>query len=83
MFAGFITALRNEGVPVSMTEYLTLLGAMQAGVVQLDVEDFYYPGASQLVKKEQIDRFDRRLQPLFPRSRRSRRRIRRIFRKSG
>lgn len=60
MFAGFITALRNEGVPVSMTEYLTLLGAMQAGVVQLDVEDFYYLARASLVKDERrIDRFDR------------------------
>ncbi len=60
MFAGFITALRNEGVPVSLTEYLTLLGAMQAGVVQLDVEDFYYLARSSLVKDERrIDRFDR------------------------
>ncbi len=60
MFAGFIAALRNEGVPVSLTEYLTLLGAMQAGVVQLDVEDFYYLARASLVKDERrIDRFDR------------------------
>ena len=60
MFAGFIAALRNEGVAVSLTEYLTLLGAMQAGVVQLDVEDFYYLARASLVKDERrIDRFDR------------------------
>jgi uncharacterized protein with von Willebrand factor type A (vWA) domain len=60
MFAGFVTALRNEGVPVSLTEYLTLVGAMKAGVAQLDVEDFYFLARSALVKDERlIDRFDR------------------------
>ncbi|HEY4161855.1 MAG TPA: VWA domain-containing protein [Dongiaceae bacterium] len=60
MFAGFITSLRNEGVPVSLTEYLTLLGAMKAGVAQLDVEDFYFLARASLVKDERnLDRFDR------------------------
>ncbi len=60
MFAGFITALRHEGVPVSLTEYLTLMGALQAGVVALSVEDFYYLARASLIKDErQIDRFDR------------------------
>jgi uncharacterized protein with von Willebrand factor type A (vWA) domain len=60
MFAGFVTALRNEGVNVSLTEYLTLIGAMQAGVAQLDVEDFYFLARSALIKDERlIDRFDR------------------------
>src|ERR671924_1961806 len=60
MFAGFITALRNQGVPVSLTEYLTLIGAMKQGVAQLDVEDFYFLARASLVKDERlIDRFDR------------------------
>src|SRR5215475_4404483 len=60
MFAGFITALRNQGVNVSLTEYLTLIGAMKAGVAQLDVEDFYFLARSTLIKDERlIDRFDR------------------------
>ena len=60
MFAGFVTALRNEGVNVSLTEYLTLVGAMQAGVAQLDVEDFYFLARATLIKDERlIDRFDR------------------------
>jgi uncharacterized protein with von Willebrand factor type A (vWA) domain len=60
MFAGFVTALRNDGVPVSLTEYLTLVGAMKAGVAQLDVEDFYFLARAALVKDERlIDRFDR------------------------
>ncbi len=60
MFAGFIHALRRESVPVSLTEYLTLLGALKAGVVSLDVEDFYFLARASLVKDERhIDRFDR------------------------
>jgi uncharacterized protein with von Willebrand factor type A (vWA) domain len=60
MFAGFITALRNQGVNVSLTEYLTLNGAMKEGVAQLDVEDFYFLARSSLIKDERlIDRFDR------------------------
>ncbi|HVI91909.1 MAG TPA: VWA domain-containing protein [Dongiaceae bacterium] len=60
MFAGFIQALRTESVPVSLTEYLTLLGALKAGVVMLDVEDFYFLARASLVKDERhIDRFDR------------------------
>src|SRR3954469_12845768 len=60
MFAGFITALRNQGVAVSLTEYLTLIGAMKEGVAQLDVEDFYFLARASLIKDERlIDRFDR------------------------
>jgi uncharacterized protein len=60
MFAGFITSLRNEGVAVSLTEYLTLLSAMKHQVAQLDVEDFYYLARATLVKDERlVDRFDR------------------------
>jgi uncharacterized protein with von Willebrand factor type A (vWA) domain len=60
MFAGFITALRNEGVPVSLTEYLTLIGAMKADLAQRDVEDFYFLARATLVKDERlIDCFDR------------------------
>src|SRR5262245_23746318 len=60
MFAGFILALRKGSVPVSLTEYLTLLGALQAGVVTLDVEDLYVLARSSLIKDERhIDRFDR------------------------
>ena len=60
MFAGFITSLRNEGVLVSLTEYLTLLKAMKHQVAVLDVEDFYYLARATLVKDERlVDRFDR------------------------
>lgn len=60
MFAGFMFALRQGGVPVSITEYLAFLGAMQAGVAEYSLDDFYYLGRSTLVKDERhLDRFDR------------------------
>ena len=37
MFAPFILALRQAGIPASVTEYLALLGAMQAGVAEYSV----------------------------------------------
>ncbi|GGG39735.1 VWA domain-containing protein [Caldovatus sediminis] len=60
MFATFILALRQAGLPVSLTEYLTLLGAMKARVAAYDLDDFYYLSRAALVKDERhLDRFDR------------------------
>ena len=66
MFTGFIFALREAGIPVSVTEYLTLLGAMQAGIAAYDVEDFYFLSRAALVKDERhLDRFDRVFGQIF------------------
>jgi len=60
VFAQFVFALREAGVPASITEYLTLLGAMQQGVADYSVEDFYFLSRATLVKDERhLDRFDR------------------------
>src|SRR5271165_5886636 len=60
MFAPFILALRQAGLPVSITEYLTLMGAMQANLAAYSVDDFYYLSRATLVKDERhLDRFDR------------------------
>ena len=40
MFTGFFLALKDARVPVSLTEYLTLMSAMKAGLAQYDIEDF-------------------------------------------
>ncbi len=59
MFTPFIEGLRSAGVPVSITEHLALLGAIQAQVVEYDVEDFYFLARAALVKDERwFDRFD-------------------------
>jgi uncharacterized protein len=60
MFGHFLLALRGAGLPVSVTEYLTLLGALRAGVAEYSIDDFYYLSRSALVKDERyLDRFDR------------------------
>ena len=43
----------------SITEYLTLLGSLRAGVADWSVDDFYYLSRATLVKDEKyLDRFD-------------------------
>lgn len=59
MFAPFILELRKAGLPASITEWLTLMGAMKAGVADYDLEDFYHLARATLVKDERhLDRFD-------------------------
>ena len=60
MFIPFFLELKAARVPVTLREYLTLLEGMDAGLVQYDVEGFYYLARSTLVKDERhINRFDR------------------------
>ena len=59
MFLPFFLELKAARVPVSLREYLTLLEGIEAGLVDYDVEGFYYLARSALVKDERhIDRFD-------------------------
>ncbi|QIK40661.1 vWA domain-containing protein [Pontivivens nitratireducens] len=59
MFLKFFDNLRSAKLPVSLREYLTLLEAMEQGVVMYDVDAFYYLARAALVKDERlIDRFD-------------------------
>jgi len=59
MFIPFFLELKAARVPVTLREYLTLLEGMDAGLVQYDVEGFYYLARAALVKDERhIDRFD-------------------------
>jgi uncharacterized protein len=60
MFSHLILGLRSAGLPASITEYLTLMGAMKAGVADYSVDDFYYLARATLVKDERyLDKFDR------------------------
>jgi uncharacterized protein with von Willebrand factor type A (vWA) domain len=60
MLVKFFFLLRKAGVPVSVTELLTLLEALQAGLGDLSAERFYYLSRTCLVKDEKYyDRFDR------------------------
>ncbi len=60
MLAKFFFLLRTAGVPVSITEFLTLLEALRRGLSELSSERFYYLARTCLVKDERYyDRFDR------------------------
>jgi uncharacterized protein with von Willebrand factor type A (vWA) domain len=60
MFLSLFTELRQAKVPVSLREYLMLMEAMDAHVVGLSSDDFYYLARSALVKDEKnLDKFDR------------------------
>ncbi|TPI50389.1 MULTISPECIES: VWA domain-containing protein [unclassified Mesorhizobium] len=59
MFIPFFLELKAARVPVSLREYLLLLEGLEAGLVDYDVEGFYYLARAALVKDERhIDRFD-------------------------
>jgi uncharacterized protein with von Willebrand factor type A (vWA) domain len=60
MLVRFFFLLRSAGVPVSITELLTLLEALQRSLSDSSAERFYYLARTCLVKDERwYDRFDR------------------------
>ncbi|MDF3072711.1 MAG: hypothetical protein K0S54_378, partial [Alphaproteobacteria bacterium] len=60
MFIDFFLKLRDAKVPVSIKEYLALMEAMDKGVADYSVDDFYFLSRAVLVKDERnIDKFDR------------------------
>ncbi|MEP6826155.1 MAG: hypothetical protein ABI919_15225, partial [Ramlibacter sp.] len=76
MLIDFFYALRSAKLPVSVKEYLTLLEALQEGVVGPNsdsedgsgwkIDDFYYLSRTSLVKDEKhYDKFDRAFAAYF------------------
>jgi len=66
VLVGFFFELRKGGVPVTLTEFLTLLEALRAGVAWASVEEFYFLARTTLVKDERhYDRFDRVFGEIF------------------
>jgi uncharacterized protein len=62
----FFFQLREAGVPVSITEFLVLLAALEARVATLSAHEFYYLGRACLVKDERhYDRYDRVFAQVF------------------
>jgi uncharacterized protein len=62
----FFFELRKCGVPVTLTEFLTLLEALRARVAWASAEEFYYLARTSLVKDERhYDRFDRVFGEIF------------------
>ena len=70
MLIDFFTTLRAAKLPVSVREYLTLLEALKAGVIDDDsgpsIDKFYYLARTTLVKIEALfDKFDRAFSAYF------------------
>ena len=60
MLTDFFYSLRAAKLPVSVKEFLTLLEALRAGVIEPSVDQFYFLSRAALVKDEALyDRFDR------------------------
>lgn len=58
MFLQLFFKLKQEGIPVSLREYLTLLDAVKAGLGET-VDEFYSLARTVLIKHEEhLDRFD-------------------------
>ena len=59
MFIDFFLILKNNKIPVSIGEYLTLLEALDKEVIEYSVDDFYFLSRTILVKSEEhLDLFD-------------------------
>ncbi len=66
MFIEFLHELKRMRVPVSTREYLMLLEAVDKGLADYGVDDFYYLARAALVKDERhLDRFDRAFSTSF------------------
>jgi uncharacterized protein with von Willebrand factor type A (vWA) domain len=62
----FFFELRKGGVPVTLTEFLTLLEALRARVAWASAQEFYFLARTTLVKDERhYDRFDRVFAEIF------------------
>ena len=60
MLIRFFLLLRASGVPVSITEFLALLAALEARLIGLSADEFYWLARTVLVKDEaNFDKFDR------------------------
>ncbi|KUJ83349.1 VWA domain-containing protein [Microbulbifer flavimaris] len=66
MLIGFFLNLRRYKLPVSTTELLSLLEALQQRLVFADLEEFYFLARTCLVKDEKhFDKFDRAFSAYF------------------
>ncbi len=60
MLIDFFFKLKSHKLPVSIKEFLTLLEALQKGVIGSSIDDFYYLARTTMVKDEaNFDKFDR------------------------
>ena len=66
MFTGFFFTLKKYKVPVSITEWLCLMDALDLGFAHSSLTDYYYLARSILVKSEtHFDQYDQAFQDYF------------------
>jgi len=66
MYTNFFYQLRREGVPVSITEWMTLMEALSVGLAESSLTGFYYLARAVLIKSEShFDRYDLAFQKYF------------------
>ena len=66
MFTNFYYVLRNKGVPVSVTEWVSFMEALYEGHFESSLNHLYYVGRAFLVKSEAYyDQFDLAFQEYF------------------
>ncbi len=66
MFTNFFYQLRREGVPVSITEWMTLMEALNVGLAEASLSGFYFLARAVLVKSEtHFDQYDLAFQRYF------------------
>lgn len=66
MFVNFFYLLRGYGVPVSITEWMTLIEALSRGMAYSSLSGFYYLARAVLVKSETFyDKYDLAFQHYF------------------
>lgn len=59
MFSGFFYFLKEKGLDVTLSEWLTLIEALDKGLCNSSLTDFYYVARMILVKNEtEFDKFD-------------------------
>lgn len=66
MYTSFFYQLRREGVPVSITEWMTLMEALSVGLAESSLTGFYYLARAVLIKSEShFDQYDLAFQKYF------------------
>ena len=59
MFIPFFYLLRKRGLPVTPTEWMTLMKALDEGLAKSSFTEFYYVARTILIKSEtDYDKFD-------------------------
>ena len=65
MFTNFFYTIRKRGVPVSITEWMTLMETLDRGYIH-NLDEFYYLARAILVKSESyFDHYDVAFQEYF------------------